>query len=183
MIYARHSEIQALKHQHFSFKEAIKTASYSRLKRLKAKIQLSILRYISRFVVPFKLLSASVALVSVRPRRCNGFFFIDIAFSFRTGFVENGVYCVSKERIASKYMSSWFPIDLVASAPPSLLPDDLTDNNSWLRFLKLFRLLRLTRLSRILSVWERNMVMHPGVLRLFKLFSLVILVAHWTVRA
>ena len=185
MIYGRrHSEIQALKHQHFSFKEAIKNGVFTPDSRLKAKWDTVILFCVISlaFVVPFQAAFrvGSAGLLYVLAVVMDFLFLIDIAFSFRTGFVENGVYCVSKERIASKYMSSWFPIDLVASAPLSLLPDDLTDNNSWLRFLKLFRLLRLTRLSRILSVWERNMVMHPGVLRLFKLFSLVILVAHWT---
>ena len=185
MIYGRrHSEVEALKHQKVSLRQMVKDGVFSPDSLLKAKWDTLIVLCVIylAFLVPFKVAFqvGNEGILLVVAILMDLLFIADVLFSFRTGFVENGVYCVDKKRIAEKYIKSWFLLDVIASAPLSFVPAGGAVDNNWVRFLKIFRLLRLTRLSRILNVWERNMVMHPGMLRLFKLFSLVILVAHWT---
>ena len=84
-------------------------------------------------------------------------FILDIVFTFRSGFVENGIYCMDKTRIMWNYIRGWLVVDLLASIPLSFIELALPKNqelDSTLQFFKLLRMLRLARLTRILGRME-----------------------------
>jgi len=118
-------------------------------------------------------------------------FLIDIVINFRTGFFEEGQFVADSNRIARKYLTGSFTIDLVGSFPLSLIliaMDDEGENNAaarlnrqlrFLRIVKLNRLLRLVKLSKNLRHVEMVIKFNPSVMRLTKLFIMMLLFSHW----
>jgi hypothetical protein len=108
-------------------------------------------------------------------------FIVDLSFSFRTAFFQDGVWVKSRKAIALQYFRSWFWIDAPASLPLELLdllPFDLDSSNAAVpRMLRLFRLFRLLRLLKLLKVGdqiEKLEDMFEVNLRFLQLFVLLL---------
>ena len=75
-------------------------------------------------------------------------FWIDMVITFRTAFYDrDGVLVTDQRVIASKYFSSWFPLDFCATFPWETLASGV----GWVSFLKAFRLVRISRLLKRLE--------------------------------
>jgi len=113
------------------------------------------------------------------------FFMVDIMFNFNTGFFEDEKYITSRAKIAKRYVSGWFWLDLSTSIPFDRLLEQ--GNNLHIsqisKILKIFRIIRLLKLLRLLrlmatmSKWENN-DSKSSRLRLTKFLVAVLLSGH-----
>jgi potassium voltage-gated channel Eag-related subfamily H protein 7 len=112
-------------------------------------------------------------------------FVFDVCINFLIGYVDSYTHdtIMDVRLTSSRYLFSFFAVDLVASIPTELI--SLLTNNSELgdvrvikalRMIKIFRLVRLLRLDALKSV--EGEASNPGVLRLFKLFCVFMFVLH-----
>ncbi|XP_061164070.1 potassium voltage-gated channel subfamily H member 8-like isoform X2 [Saccostrea echinata] len=108
-------------------------------------------------------------------------FIIDIALNFRTSFIDKSGHVVYDGRqIAKHYVTSWFPLDLLAAIPFDLmflLNRFYKLNTEVLRHLLTLKLTRLLRLARLLQKIDRYSQYSGMVLALF--MSMFALLAHW----
>ena len=132
-------------------------------------------------------------------------FIIDIFVTFITGYVNsNDILVMDSKQIAIHYMKTWFIVDIIASFPldpilVSIEANENADSNDakvtnlvksvrvlrLLRMAKLFRLLRLSRVSKYFTM-ARVYLQHTlrcsvpmGLLKLLKLFFLLLFAGHW----
>ena len=113
----------------------------------------------SAVVVPFRVCfdAEAVAVVWLVEVAISLLFCADVALSFFTAFVRDGVWVTSRAAIARQYLQGWFWIDAPSSIPLELLDfmmaNGSTDTGagalSLLRFLRMFRLLRLLKLIKL----------------------------------
>ncbi|XP_022239906.1 potassium voltage-gated channel subfamily H member 8-like [Limulus polyphemus] len=103
-------------------------------------------------------------------------FIIDIAFNFRTTFVNKKGEVVAKSKsVAVHYLRGWFLVDLLAAMPFDLLyVADLYNRDTSMHLLKLTRLLRLARLLQKMDRYSQYSAIILTLLML--MFSLV---SHW----
>jgi hypothetical protein len=94
--------------------------------------------------------------------------------------------CVSIGIIAYKYFRSWFPLDLVSSIPvePILYFSgaDAYSTGSIFRVLRLMRFAKLLRLWRVGVIFRKIQDMldvNPALVRMFQLFTIFTILAHW----
>jgi hypothetical protein len=88
-------------------------------------------------------------------------FMIDVILNFFTAYEdENGELITDRNRIAQNYLKTWFAIDLVSSAPISLIQKYSTtghvDNIKLLKLSRLPRLYRLLRLIKLMRLYKSN---------------------------
>ena len=119
------------------------------------------------------------------------YFLLDIALSFRTAFYNHqGDLEYYPGQIIKHYVSTWFPVDLMGSAPVNyiVLVMELDANsqgyksNKFFRMMRLFRLLkllRLLRLNRLLSKYEEAFYGIKSGMKLTKIAGSVLIVGHW----
>ncbi|KAG0487768.1 hypothetical protein HPP92_009863 [Vanilla planifolia] len=92
--------------------------------------------------------------LSIVDNSVNGFFAIDIVLTFFVAYLERTTYLLidNPAKIARKYMSSWFILDVVSTIPTEiarrLLPQRLQSYG-------FFNMLRLWRLRRVSSLFAR----------------------------
>ncbi|MBT8197971.1 MAG: ion transporter, partial [Acidimicrobiia bacterium] len=83
----------------------------------------------------------------------------------------------------SKYLRSWFTVDLLAAIPFELLAiAPGVEGSSFegpIRFLALLRVLRITRVLALQRRWRLRTSMNPAVLRLAFFAFWIVLIAHW----
>jgi len=112
----------------------------------------------------------------------NVLFMLDIVFSFRTAFKEDGVLVRDGKRIASTYAQSWLFIDLISSIPLDWFINTGGGINKLLRTLRLFKLFRLLRLlklfPRLFQVLETNIKFNPSMIRFARSFIVMLLMWH-----
>lgn len=122
-------------------------------------------------------------------------FFIDLVVNCITCYNnDQGVLIVSRSKIFTRYLKTWFFLDLVACFPFSMLetgdetaPDD--DYSNFLRLIRLPRIYRLFRISRIIKMfkhYQNSMVLqtiqdflslnHSAMRMLGTLLSIVIVI-------
>ena len=113
-------------------------------------------------------------------------FIIDIVLSFRTAHVKDGVLVSDGKKIATDYLSSWFPLDFLASFPIGwFVPGD--DSSAginklfrMLRLFKLFRILRLLKLfPRVMIMIESAVKLNPAMLRFLRSFVAMFMLWHF----
>lgn len=82
------------------------------------------------------------------------YFFVDILINFVSAYEDevSGLPVISLKKIALRYMTGWFFIDLLAVLPVKLFEDALNGDGSQLKLARLARLPRLYRLLRILRM-------------------------------
>lgn len=112
----------------------------------------------------------------------NVVFSVDMVINFRTAYRMNGVLVTDEYKVAWNYFKFWFFVDLV-----SVLPFDLFfgsdasgafNYNVLLRMLRIFKLFRVFRVMRILKRLEEVTKMNPAVLKLGKMFVLLLFIWH-----
>eukprot|EP00966_Prymnesium_polylepis_P061829 1434830-Prymnesium_polylepis.1 len=106
---------------------------------------------------------------------------------FRTGIKIDGKIKYSTQTIALNYLRGWFILDLLAAFPSNLITglaifQSVDDTDHLLRLVRLLKLLRIVQLAKrfddlLIHVALR---LNPSLLRLLKLFAIMILVWHWT---
>lgn len=105
----------------------------------------------------------------------DGFFWLGVVLTFRTGIVRNySDVTYDKRVIASAYINSWFPFDVVANFPFELIALAVDpDSNQLFTALRLFRMLRLGYLYRSSSTVTSSLA------RMGYLLFFFTLVGHW----
>ena len=82
-------------------------------------------------------------------------FFMDILLTFNTAYFSDSddAYIAIRSKISSKYVQSWFLVDLITCIPFNILIEiATTSDNSDLRTLRLIRIIRLLRLVKLLKI-------------------------------
>jgi CRP-like cAMP-binding protein len=116
-------------------------------------------------------------------------FLADIFVNFFTAYQNRfGHIVTDRSKIASRYVKSWFLLDVVSTFPFHMVIDDRSANIASLakvpRLLKLIRLLRFLRLlkayrfKQLMEAVEYSRHVHPSVFRIFKLLAYVLVFAH-----
>jgi CRP-like cAMP-binding protein len=116
------------------------------------------------------------------------FFVIDLVLNFRTGFVEKGKIILDTEKIASKYLRTYFIFDFVASIPYDLvifLMESYSDYSPRaLRSLRMFRVVRLLRAVRMRQMISKlddlvNSNFISVCLHLSSYLIIIVYASHW----
>eukprot|EP00842_Homolaphlyctis_polyrhiza_P005269 jgi/Hompol1/5743/HPOL_004667-RA len=116
-------------------------------------------------------------------------FFTDMFVQMRTPYrdKQTGKLVRDIKQIAFKYLSSWFPLDLVSVIPFELL-GFMNSGSADLSQLRLLRFLRLTRLLKLLRVFRAsrklkqlqfNSGLRMGTLQVIKTLVVTIFMMHW----
>jgi len=145
------------------------------------------------FVIGFEVNTDPETPIFALDRLVDGFFILDIAFNFFTGFTALGKVVLDPYSIAREYLGSWFALDVLASIPFDLIATALSDaatssstaayrSTKFVRITKLFRLVklfRMLRLNRILNRLERKLSIKYGLWQVIKFAFVVLCLAHW----
>ncbi|CEL92732.1 unnamed protein product [Vitrella brassicaformis CCMP3155] len=111
-------------------------------------------------------------------------FWAHIAINFNLMYKSPHGWVYDRKKIAHRYLSSWFTIDLLSVIPfdIALLVLDLRDEVKVLRLFKLLRLLKLARLlraQRLLQRWEAKSGLSYQSIALWKFVLLTVFSGHW----
>eukprot|EP00441_Pelagodinium_beii_P037253 CAMPEP_0197645090 /NCGR_PEP_ID=MMETSP1338-20131121/17851_1 /TAXON_ID=43686 ORGANISM="Pelagodinium beii, Strain RCC1491" /NCGR_SAMPLE_ID=MMETSP1338 /ASSEMBLY_ACC=CAM_ASM_000754 /LENGTH=1465 /DNA_ID=CAMNT_0043218587 /DNA_START=123 /DNA_END=4516 /DNA_ORIENTATION=+ len=116
------------------------------------------------------------------------FFLIDLVLSFRTAFIDaEGVQNTIPVVIARNYMTGWFAIDFLSTAPIDRIVEAAVGSSGssrivkLARFVRLFRLMKLARmlkLFKVLEMAESSVEVSPVVIKLVVLCLNVCFLAH-----
>ena len=80
-------------------------------------------------------------------------FFMDIIATFNNAYYDEDYQIVTNRKlIASKYLRSWFVIDLFAVVPFDMLSTRSNNLNDMARFTRLSRMYKLMKLARLLRI-------------------------------
>lgn len=114
---------------------------------------------------PFKVLAVIDNVV-------NGFFAIDIILTFFLAYLDPKTYVLIDERdkIARRYVLSWFAFDVVSTIPSELATKILPTS---LKPYGLFNMLRLWRLRRVSKMFSRYLLLLTPITFLLKLILLL----------
>ncbi|CAD8043177.1 unnamed protein product [Paramecium primaurelia] len=119
-----------------------------------------------------------------------GVFTLDILLNFNTGVYLDGILSMKRQKIAKSYLSFWFWIDLISTFPYDIIineSESLIQSPKLLRlfkFLKFIHILKLLRLAKLKKFFDKldeyiqNIRIIGVVLTFFKLFVLVLFLAH-----
>ena len=111
-------------------------------------------------------------------------FWVDLCLNFCVGYwIDHKHIEFGRSKVASRYVRSWFLVDLVACL--SSLTDSLAAAAKLARLPRLLRLMRLMRLLRLLKFWKlRDKSVFgansTGIVQVAKIFCVLIVVAHWS---
>lgn len=113
-------------------------------------------------------------------------FLVDIGLNFRTSYVQNAELNVNKKKIAQKYFSGWFPIDLAGSLPweitfriiAAVSTDDTIFQGDFLTLFKILKVPKLLRLGRFFKALEK-FEGAANVGRIFFLMLILVIFVHW----
>ena len=123
-------------------------------------------------------------------------FLIDICLTFFVPYRESprkgGRWVYDSKKIASRYLHSWFALDLITGVPVDLifkfagvesyLNDESYVDRIMSRLLKCVRLLKLMRLVRLSRIMKRMLARSdadPSFLELIKFSFMTLIMAHW----
>lgn len=103
----------------------------------------------------------------------DGVTYLDIVFSFRTGYVDASNNIVTDLReIKLNYLKTWFFIDICSTFPWEVL---MFGRNT--QMLNLFKIPRVLRVNRLIKITEK---FNKALVRLILLVIIFFLFAHWT---
>ena len=103
---------------------------------------------------------------------------VDIVLSFRTGVKIDGVISMQPKVVAAVYLRGAFLFDLLACLPLGYW-DLLGYDAPAARFLRLVKVLRLRQLAKVIEEIATHAKFNPSIVRLAKIFLVVLLVWHW----
>lgn len=107
----------------------------------------------------------------------NVIFFLDLMMQFATAYHEdqpNHRYVKEFRKIAYRYITTWFIVDLVSTLPYQLAP-----GYEWTPLLRLLRLLRLHRAPSIVRQHHHNIGISFALLSLAKFLVVLFFTCHW----
>ena len=110
-------------------------------------------------------------------------FIIDVLLSFRTAFKQDGIWVFTTKRMAERYLTTWFLIDILASFPIGWFVSGAeTKVNKLFRMLRLFKLFRILRLlklfPRVMAIIEQAVKFNPALLRFVRSFVVLFIIWH-----
>lgn len=112
--------------------------------------------FYSAWVSPFEFgfLTKTVGPLSIADNIVNGIFAIDIILTFFVAYLEKTTYLLVDNpiKIARKYLTSWFVLDVVSTIPSEIARQMLPKK---LQSYGFFNMLRLWRLRRVSSLFAR----------------------------
>jgi potassium voltage-gated channel Eag-related subfamily H protein 7 len=117
-------------------------------------------------------------------RLVDGLFGIDMIVNFMLAYFDDEelMWVVDKKKIAIRYVSSWFIIDIVSIFPFDYVFPAGGDNLRALRIVRLLRLIKLLRVlrgARILDRWKNKLSLGFGHMTMIKFLVAVIVICHW----
>ncbi|CAI2364970.1 unnamed protein product [Moneuplotes crassus] len=123
------------------------------------------------------------------------YFTIDILISFNTGYYDKGVLYMKRAIIISKYLRTWFVLDVAAIFPYSFVLELFIsgENNAALKtpqLLRLLKIIRFVRILRIIRIFKLGKFMYKieeyivtdtltVIVDSFKLLIFILYVGHW----
>jgi len=119
-------------------------------------------------------------------------FALDILASFNTAFVDvdTGILVQHRPYVYRHYLRGWFALDFASTAPIEAVaavftgaagPNAALESMALLRAVRLVRLVKIARIAKMSGIFdtlERNLGLHPAVLRLLKLLLIMTFCAH-----
>lgn len=115
------------------------------------------------------------------------YFITDILLNFRTGYLSvDHQLIMDPKMIARRYLTGWFPIDVVACAPIGYVSQIIGGESQGtgmkafktLRLFRLAKLLRLARIRRIIKRWEESIGSMMALIKLVVLLLTVLFLTH-----
>ncbi len=121
----------------------------------------------------------------------NAFFGVDIIVNFRTGYIsgkDDNAIIVTPQKVAEKYLKSWFIIDLLSTIPFDAIIQAAVGYNSssyggllkTFRVFRLFRLVRLFKVSNYIHEVEDFFGINPATFNLLRLLVEIYVIIHWS---
>lgn len=108
-------------------------------------------------------------------------FLLDLLINLRLAYYDqnsNQIIVVDTHQIQSRYLKSWFAIDLI-----SVLPLEMIDSQyqivKMLRLLRLLKLLKLARFDAMIKRWQTQFGVHYSTVNLCLNAVVVVLAVHW----
>ncbi|XP_051135474.1 potassium channel KAT3-like [Andrographis paniculata] len=112
----------------------------------------------------------------------NFLFAADIVLTFFTAYIDSSTYALINDpkRIAIRYLSTWFILDVCSTIPFHSLSILVTDHNGGpgYSFLSMLRLWRLRRVSALFARLEKDIRFNYFQIRCTKLISVTLYVVH-----
>ncbi|XP_039054051.1 potassium channel KAT3-like isoform X2 [Hibiscus syriacus] len=148
------------------------------------EIWLVVLVIYSAWVCPFEFafLSYKTDELHIVDNIVNGFFAVDIVLTFFVAYLDNHTYLLvdDPKKIAIRYISTWFALDVCSTAPFQSLSLMFTDHGSelGLRLLNMLRLWRLRRVSSLFARLEKDIRFNYFWTRCTKLVSVTLFAVH-----
>ena len=110
-------------------------------------------------------------------------FLLDLGLNFLTSYRRAGTEVTDRRRIASRYLSTLFAVDLIACLPIDALllghAECTVGGTSVVLLLRLLRLFRIVHMFVIFRRWERMGRINPGYLRIAKFGAVIAMFIHW----
>jgi CRP-like cAMP-binding protein len=143
--------------------------------------------FYTAIVTPFEVafLHTSLGVIFGINRLIDIAFLIDMSATFRKPYIDidTGVYETNWKKIAQRYLTSWFFLDLVTLIPWDAISLATDGNFQAVRLLRLFRLLRLLRLVKLAELREQVEIalsLHSWKVDLAQHIATLLILAHWT---
>jgi hypothetical protein len=157
------------------------------------------------FVIPFRACfttNFTYGILGIFEIAQDFYFIFDIFISFNTGYIEQGVLILNRNKISLNYLRSWFLLDVISTFPYSLVISPTNYFTIWeetkttnshgeiielLRVLKVGRYFRLARLFRVLKLKFLIQIINSAfdsklmliILEFIKILSILLIVSHW----
>jgi hypothetical protein len=153
--------------------------------RLNWDILILCLTFLSLIVVPFQLafINKPTFLGSIWVYTIDVFFILNIFFNSRTTYSRAGEEIVQPTSILRRYINKSLFYDILAAVPFDLFflvfADFPVYGISVVLWLRLLRLVRFRELFVIFKRWQRVYSINPGIIRISKFFSIIVLLAHF----
>jgi len=120
-------------------------------------------------------------------------FCIDIAFTFLTAYLKDGVYVNSLQLIAERYLKGWFWVDMPSSVPWDKLiryiaaasDAGLVELGPLMRVVRFTRILKVVRFAKLVFKFDQMLLKDENgklaiTLKMFRAFFAMFFVAHLT---
>ncbi|CAI0416755.1 unnamed protein product [Linum tenue] len=138
--------------------------------------------YYTAWVSPFEFgfLVRPSGLLTITDNIVNAIFFVDIVLTFFVAYLDKTSYLIidSKKEIATRYVTTWFLLDLISTIPSEFVRVILPNNLQSYGYVSMLRLWRLRRVSRFFARLEKDKNYSYFWTRCAKLVSVTLFVIH-----
>jgi hypothetical protein len=112
---------------------------------------------------------------------CDFSFYVDMVFSFWTGFDKGFEVVMEKKAIVKNYLFGWFFIDFIATINWDIVIAAIGHSNTdspLIRMMRLLKVLRLARAGRLINRLTSSWTLHTAYIEAAKFFFYVFMVGH-----